>query len=185
MKISIIGPTNIEKFSAIIGKPIDEITRVMQGIGKTLAAGHCDIVLVFDYQGMRKTLGDAFKAAHGKTLEMLYTENDYDWNAKPHLKFLKYADVQTKKPSWHDILLSLVSDSDIVLCAGLSAGVLAELGYMKWNYQEKRGRVKQLIGIKELLRDGEFPPEISYELEPITTICSVNDLPKVLKKFNK
>jgi hypothetical protein len=63
----------------------------------------------------------------------------------------------------------------------LSAGVLVELGYMKWNHQEGKGNVKKLIGIKEFIPRG-FPPEISYDMKDMITICSIKDLDKCLEK---
>ncbi|MBW3016899.1 hypothetical protein KY316_00880 [Candidatus Woesearchaeota archaeon] len=80
------------------------------------------------------------------------------------------------------MLLTLVTDSDLVICAGLSAGTFAELGYMKWNYQEKKGKVKALIGIKELLNSGKVPSEFE-DMSNIIVISSVADLDKIIKKF--
>jgi hypothetical protein len=65
----------------------------------------------------------------------------------------------------------------------MGAGVLAELAYIKWNHQEKKGKVKAIIGIKELLRNNEFPPEITYDLKDIIKVCSVSHLDRVLKNL--
>lgn len=179
MKVSILGPTNLGKFSNITGKNIEEIETIAKDIGKTLAENECKLVVVFNYSGMIKLVGDSYKK-HGGKLEMLYTENDYDWYTDIYMKHLKEANVKTKKESWHDMLLSLVTDSDIVVCAGLSAGVLVELGYMKWNHQENKGKVKALIGIKEFLKNG-FPLEIS-DLNKLIVLTSVKNLQKTVEK---
>jgi len=181
MKVSLIGPTNVKKLSKIIGKPIEEIEKIAKEVGETLAKNDCELVVVFNYSGLIKIVGNSYKQAGGK-LEMLYTENDYDWDTELYMGHLEESDSKTKKDSWHDMLLSLVTDSDIVLCAGLSGGVLAELGYMKWNYQDKKGKVNALIGIKELLRDGEFPPEISFDMQDLISLSSVDDLDEHLNK---
>ncbi|MCD4694352.1 hypothetical protein K8R62_03270 [bacterium] len=183
MKISILGPTNLNKFSKITGKSSEEIENIAKSIGKIIAENNHDLVVVFGYAGMLKLVGDSYKENNGK-LEMLYTENDYDWETKIYMKYLEEADIKTKKESWHDMLLSLVKDSDLVICAGLSAGVFAELGYMEWNHQENKGNVKKLIGIKELLKNEEFPPEISLDMNNII-ISSINDLDKVIKEVGK
>ncbi len=182
MRISVLGPTNMEKFSKIINKDQDEITSIARRIGETLAKKRCEMVSVFDYRGMIKLVGDAYKSNGGR-LEFLYTENDYDWGTKNFMKYLGEAHKKTEEKNWHDVLLRLVSDSDIVICTGLSAGVFVELGYMKWNYQQGKGRVKALIGIKELLNNGRFPPEISWDLENMIMVSSIVNLENSIGKF--
>ena len=179
MKVSLLGPTNIENLSSIIGLPKNEIQEIAEEIGKILADNKCNLVIFFNYSGILKMVGDSYKKEGGK-LEMLYTENDYDWETKIYIKDLKEADIKTKKDSWHDMLLSLVSDSEIVLCAGLSAGVMAELGYMKFNYQENKGKAKLIIGIKELLRDEKFPVEFC-DMEKIMKVVSIKELDEIIK----
>ena len=179
MKVSLLGPTNMKKFSILLGREMKYINSISEKLGETLAEKKADLVVVFNYDGMLKLVGDSYMKKGGK-IEMLYTENDYDWETKPYMKNLTIAGKKVKTPSWHDMLLKLVSDSDIILCAGLSAGGLAELAYMKWNHQDGKGRVKKLIGIKELLRGGKFPEEIAFDIKDITTVVSIKDLPKAL-----
>lgn len=181
MKVSLIGPTNMKKFSKIIGRTMSEIEQIAKKTGKIIAQNKATLTVVFNYAGMLKLAGDSYKKNDGM-LEMLYTENDSDWDTDIYMDCLKEADIKIKKDSWHDMLLSLVTDVDVVICAGLSAGTFAELGYMKWNYQDKKGKVKALIGIKEFLKDGKFPPEFE-DMEKIIVVTSVADLDNVLKKF--
>ncbi|MCX6774254.1 MAG: hypothetical protein NTY68_04660 [Candidatus Micrarchaeota archaeon] len=180
MKISLLGPTNMKKFSSIIGRDLGQIESEAREIGRIIAKSGNQLVVVFNYAGMLKLVGDSYKSNGGK-LEMLYTENDYDWYTKPYMDHLGEADVKVKTDGWHDMLLKLVKDSDIVVCAGLSAGVFAELGYMKWNTQEKKGSVKSLIGIKEFIRDWKFPPELSFEMNHFMSIVPVSELENALK----
>jgi len=183
MKVSLIGPSNVEKLSQIIGKSTNQIESIATDIGHALAKNNCQLVVIFDYVGMLQLVGNPFKERGGK-LEMLYTKNDYDWYTDIYMKYLKDADVKTKKDSWHDLLLSLIKDSDLVICAGLSAGVFTEMGYMKWNFQERKGNVKALIGIKELLPGGKMPKELTHDkMGEMIKIISVNDLQKTLLKF--
>ena len=77
MKICILWPTNIKKFSILIGKSIEEIISTTHKIRKILAENNHQAVMVFNYTEMLKLLGDAYKHNRGK-FEMLYTENDYD-----------------------------------------------------------------------------------------------------------
>ena len=75
-----------------------------------------ELVVVFNYDGMLRLVGDSYRKNGGK-IEMLYTENDYDWKTENYMKNLSIAARSTKTASWHDMLLKLVSDSDIVVCA--------------------------------------------------------------------
>ncbi|MDI6806851.1 MAG: hypothetical protein QMD14_03515 [Candidatus Aenigmarchaeota archaeon] len=180
MKVSILGPTNMEKFCMLIGKSIDEIESLAKTIGKVLAQANYQVVMVFNYSGILRMIGESYKENGGK-LEMLYTENNYDWGTDVYMKYLEEANIKTKTDCWHDLLLSLVKDVDLVICAGLSSGVLVELGYMKWNYQHNRGGPKALIGIEELLRNKEFPPELSFNLNKFMIISSIKNFQKYLK----
>ena len=182
MKVSLLGATNLEKFALILGKDQPSIIQVAKEIGKTLVEQDCELQVVFNNVGMLKLVADAYKEAGGK-LTMLYTENDYDWETKPYMNDLKKADSTVKLDSWHDMLLHLVSEADVVLCAGLSAGVFAELAYIKWNHQENKCRIKALIGVKELLRDGKFPPEIEYDINDKIVYAGVKELAKKLKEL--
>jgi hypothetical protein len=184
MKVSLIAPSNVEKLSSIIGKPIGEIETISKEVGRILARSCCQLVVIFDHNGVRALVADSFKE-NGGELEMLYTKNDYDWHVNASMMgHLEEADIRTEKASWHDMLLSLVKDSDLVVCAGLSAGVFAEIGYMKWDYEQNTGKVKALIGIEELLPDGKFPKEISYDaVGKLLEVSSVKGLPKAIGKF--
>jgi len=72
---------------------------------------------------------------------------------------------------------------DVCICAGLSAGTLSELAYIKWNYKLKRGKLKKLIAVKELLRDGKLPPEIEVDVKKILVYSKkVEELKKLLKR---
>jgi hypothetical protein len=126
MKVSILGPTNMKKFSKIICTPITEIEKNATEIGKILTENQCEVIVISNYSGMQKLVGDSYKK-HGGKLTMIYTENDYDWFTDIYMDGLKEADIKIKMPSWHDALLKLVNGSDIVIFSGLSAAVLQSL----------------------------------------------------------
>ena len=46
MKVSILGPTNMQKFSVLIGGDLKEHEDQSNLIGKVLAENKCDIVVV-------------------------------------------------------------------------------------------------------------------------------------------
>jgi hypothetical protein len=182
MKISLLGPTNLKKFSKLTGLSQEQIEDYAANLGELIAKNHLQLMVFFNYSGMLKLVGDSYKR-HGGKLEMIYTENDYDWETKCYVEDLRQADILTKKDSWHDMILHIVSEPDIVLCAGLSSGVFAELGYMKWNHQDKRGRVKALIGVKELLRGHAFPPELEYDMNKFMFVVPIIELDALFKKL--
>ncbi|MBW2982909.1 hypothetical protein KY327_01245 [Candidatus Woesearchaeota archaeon] len=171
MRVGLLGPTNMDKFCRLTGLTREQAGEKAAAVGKAVAdAGH-ELRVVFNYGGMLKLVGDAYKEAGGK-LTMIATRNDYDWDVEHYLGDLAHADEVEEKPSWHDMLLSLVTDSDVVVCAGLSSGVLVELGYMKWNVQDERGKVQKLVLVEDLLRDGRLPPELGVELDRIAVTIS-------------
>ena len=183
--IGLIGPTNLKKFCAIMGRSESEVKMLANAIGGATARAGATLNVVFNYAGMLELIGEAHKANGGK-LRMLYTDNTEkpsDWDSAPYISNLSRVTDKVKFPNWHEMLLSLVSDSEVVLCAGLSAGVFAELAYIKWNTVEHRGKVKKLIGIKELIRTGDFPPEITADLRPLITITPATALASVLEPW--
>jgi hypothetical protein len=180
VKISLLGPTNLKKFSELTGLSQKQIEDYAAELGKVIAKNKLQLMVFFNYSGMLKLVGDSYKR-HGGKLEMIYTENDHDWETKCYMDDLAKADILTEKDSWHDMILHIVTEPDIVLCAGLSSGVFAELGYMKWNYQDRRGKVKALVGVKELLRGGEFPPELAYDMNKFMFVIPLSELDALVK----
>jgi hypothetical protein len=172
----------MRKFSKLTGKSASEWHKIAKSIGKILADAGCEVVLLYDYITIRQVIGEEYKK-HGGKLTMLWTDKDEYWQTKKALPLLKYADKKIKKKNWTDTLFSLVSDVDVVLVCGLSTGVFVELGFMKFSLREGKQYVKKIIGIKELLRDKKFPPEIDQDLKKITEYVSYKDLGKVLNRI--
>lgn len=176
MKISIIGPTNVENLSKTTGLSVTQITDIAESIGRRFAEVGIELITMFNYRGMLKLVGDSY-VKHGGKLTMLYTDNDQDWETKPYMDNIKYSDNPVRTKDWHDLLLTLVTNTDVVLCLGLSSGVFTEMGYINWNFQEKKG-AKALIGVRELIRGGEFPIEIVSQMGEFAKIVSFEDVLK-------
>ncbi|MFC1775175.1 hypothetical protein ACFLZN_02570 [Nanoarchaeota archaeon] len=183
MKISILGPTSFKNFAKCIDAIPDRIHSNAREVGRVIAKNKFELITMFNYQGMLKFVSESYKENGGK-LTMRYTENDKDWDNCVYMNNLSEDNNNVKCDSWHDLLLKLVSDSEVVVCCGLSLGVYVELGYMKWNYQDKKGNVKHLIFIKEFLKDGVLPKEISLNMGDIVKIVSVNDLTTFLHSLS-
>ncbi|OHA27883.1 MAG: hypothetical protein A3D56_01550 [Candidatus Taylorbacteria bacterium RIFCSPHIGHO2_02_FULL_45_35] len=174
MKISLIGPTNIDNLSKATGRSVAEIETLAAEIGRELAIGGHELTTMYNYGGMLKVAGDAYRKAGGK-LRMLYTRNDFDWETVPYLSNLAFADIQLETKDWHELLWTLITKTDVVLCVGLSSGVFTEMGYMNWNFQEKKG-AKALVGIKELIRGGEFPIELTLQMRDFARVVPFSEL---------
>lgn len=116
---------------------------------------------------MLVAVGRAYKKFRGKKLVVLYPDKGEPW-PKEHAKpYIKYADDLRKEPNWFWSNYNVITLPDLCICVGLSAGTLSELAYIKWNYKLKCGVLRKLIGIKELLRGGKFPPEIEADVKDI------------------
>lgn len=185
LKVGIIGPTNIQKLSKLTKKPVDFYIQKAKKIGEILAEIGSEVWVNSD-KGMAVNVARAYKNKGGRKLVVLYPDKGEPWPNKHTKPYKKYADKLRKEPNWFWTNYNVVSLPDICICVGLSAGTFSELAYIKWNYKLKRGKLKKLIAIKELLRDEKLPPEIEVDIKKILTyLKKVEELKKFLKKFSK
>lgn len=182
LKVGIIGPTNIPKISGLLKKPNKFFLGKAQLIGKVLAETNCEVWINSD-KGMLVAVGRAYKKHGGKKLVVLHPNKGEPWPKKHAVPYIKYADELRKERNWFWSNYNVVALPDICICVGLSAGTLSELAYIKWNYQLKCGKLKKLIGIKELLRGNKLPLEIEYEVEDIVEYIKAEDLRDCLKRW--
>lgn len=184
IKIGIIGPTNIQKLSELTGKPQEIFLEKARIIGKILAEANCELWVNSD-KGMLVAIGKAYKNFGGEKLVILYPDKGEPWPKEHATPYIKYADDLRKEQNWFWSNYNVTALTDLCICVGLSAGTLSELAYIKWNYQLKCGNLKKLIGVKELLRDGKFPPEIEVDIkEIIQYIEKTEDLKSFLANLN-
>jgi len=181
IKVGIIGPTNIPKLSKLMKKPISFFLEKARIIGKILAEKDCELWINSD-KGMLAAIGRAYKKFGGKKCVVLYPKKGEPWPKDHTFPYIKFADEIKKEPNWFWSNYNVIAIPDICICVGLGAGVLSELAYIKWNWQLKCGRLKKLITIKELLREGKLPPEIEFDIKEILEyIEKVEDLKDHLK----
>lgn len=183
VKVGIIGPTDIPKLSELIGKPKEFLLGKAQLIGKILAEANCEVWINSD-KGMLVAIGRSYKKFEGKKLVVLYPDKGEPW-PKEHAKpYIKYADELRKELNWFWCNYNVVTLTDLCICVGLSAGTLSELAYIKWNHQFKCGKLRKLVGMRELLRGGGFPSEIEVDVkDTISYIKKTEDLKRFLGKF--
>lgn len=183
LKVSIIGPTNIQKLSRLTEKPAGFYILKAKEIGKILAGIECELWVNSD-KGMAASIASSYKKSGGKKLVILYPAKGEPWPNKHARPYIKYADELRREPNWFWTNYNVTALPDVCICVGLSAGTLSELAYIKWNHQLKRGKLKKLIAIKELLRDKKLPPEIEVDVKKILVyLGKTEELKKFLKKF--
>jgi len=183
--VGIIGPTNIQKFSKLMGRSQNFLLERGKLIGKILAKKNCELWVNSD-KGMLVAVARAYKNSGGRKCVVLYPDKGEPWPKEHATPYIRYADELRKEPNWFWSNYNVVTLPDICICVGPSAGTLSELAYIKWNYQFKCGNLKRLVGIKELLRGETMPPEIEEETkEIIHYLEKVEDLSDFLENFQK
>lgn len=183
LKVGIIGPTNILKVSKLTGKTKEFFLEKAQLVGKILAEASCELWINSD-KGMLVAIGRAYKKYGGKKCVVLYPNKAEPWPKEHATPYIKSAHELRKEPNWFWSNYNVTALPDICICVGLGAGTLSELAYIKWNHQLKCGRLKKLIAIKELLREGKLPPEIEIDIHEIVQyIERTEDLKFFLEDF--
>lgn len=185
LRVGIIGPANIQKISKLTRRPADFFLQKGEQIGKILAKAGYELWVNSD-KGMLAKIARSYKKNNGKKLVVLYPDKGEPWPKEHTEPYKKYADEIRKEPNWFWSNYNVVSLPDLCICAGLSAGGLSELAYIKWNWKLNCGNLKKLIAIRELLRDSKLPPEIEFDIKEIVIyINKTEDLKQLLEKFSK
>lgn len=185
LKIGIIGPTNLQKLSELTLKPADFFLKKAEKIGRILAEEGVELWTNSD-KGMLVKVARAYKKNNGRKLVVLWPKRAEPWPTEHAKPYIRYADEIRQEPNWFWSNYNVVALPEVCICLGLSAGTLSELAYIKWNYQLKRGNLKKLIAIKELLRGGKLPLEIEFDIKGILIyVDKVEKLREVLENFSK
>jgi len=184
-KISIIGPTHLEKLSRLTNRPLSFFLAKSRMLGKIIAESEAELWANAD-KGMVHQVALAYKESGGRKLVILFPKESSPWpidHAKP---FRDYADELKEEANWFWTNYNLVSQPDICLCTGLSSGTLSELSYIKWDHLFKKGRLKKLVAIEELLRGGHLPLEIEVDIpEKLIYLKRVEQLSGYLSRLKK
>jgi hypothetical protein len=185
LKVGIIGPTNLRKLTQLTEKPMSFFLGKARQIGRILAESGCELWVNSD-QGMLVAIAKSYKKNNGKRLVILSPARAEPWPNKHIVPYKKYADELRRELNWFWSNYNVIAIPDLCVCVGLSAGTLSELAYIKWNHQLKRGNLKKLIAIKELLRGGELPPEIEIDIKgKLIYLSRAEELKKIIKIHEK
>ena len=185
LKVGIIGPTNMRKLVKLTGKSEQFFLKKADSVGKMLAAHRCELWVNSD-GGMIREVAVAYKNAGGGRLVMLYPKKGEPWPNKHVKSHTRIANKLNRQQNWFWTNYQVVSIPELVVCVGLSAGTLSELAYIKWNRQFKRGNLKRLIVLQELVRGKRIPPEIEVEIKGILVyLKKTEELKRIISQYLK
>lgn len=185
LKVGIIGPTNMQKLTRLTKKPKSFFLEKAKEIGRILASHNCEVWVNSD-GGMPGNVARSYKKHKGRSLVVLYPKKSNPWPNKHTQPYRKVADKVSTQPNWFWTNYKVVSIPSLCICAGLSAGTLSELAYIKWNNQFHQGSLKNLVVVEELVRGKILPPEIGVEVQHMVTyIKKTKDLDRFLKTLSK
>jgi hypothetical protein len=183
-RVSIIGPTDLDRLSELLGLSKKQILDMAVQIGKAIADAEHELWVNPD-GGMLAAVAEAYKAHGGKNLVMLAPRSSNPWPVDHAQPFLQIADQVRMRPSWFQTNYAVVSEVDICVCVGLSTGTFSELAYIKWDvkHDSQTKRLKKLLVVRELVRGGELPPEFFGKLgDVLQYVDTIEELPSLLRE---
>lgn len=165
--VSVIGPTNIGKLSAILQRSREDLLREGAEVGAAIAASGSRLLVNSD-GGMLEAVARSYKEKGGASLVILAPGRPHPWPLDHTLSYRDIGDEVRTEDSWFDTNYRVVTDPDVCVCVGLSAGTLSELAYIKWNRQFRMlGNLKKLVVVQSLVRGGNVPPEILEDIREL------------------
>lgn len=182
MKVSVIGPTDLEKLSNRLGKPVEYLLERAALVGKILAEGGYELLVNGD-KGMLDAVAESYRAHGGTRLTVLYPLKPYPWPLDHTEPYVRYADKIVRPPDWFSTNYEVVSEPCVCVCVGMSSGTLSEVAYINWDHEFHTGNLKVLIAVRELVRGGVFPLEIEPDKDVLNYVETVEDLAQVLQEL--
>lgn len=181
--VGIIGPTDLRKFSFLLGKPLEFLVERAVRVGEILAENGCKLLANSEDGSMVFEVACAYKKHGGTEFILVTPRRPTPWPLAETNASRAVADSIEEFQDWYRANHAVVSRPTIVVCVGLSAGTLSELAYIKWDDQFQRGSLQKLVIIRELMREEELLPELAINIAPLVEyIGVVEELDQVLKK---
>lgn len=168
--------------SMFLGMKKEDVISKAARVGEEIAkAGH--ELWVNPDGGMLAAVAEAYKAAGGRRHVVLFPSDQDPWPNEQVQPYRNTADDVQERPDWFHTNYAVVSEVDVCVCVGLSAGTFTELGYVKWDEEFHRGHLRRLVVVRELVRGGSLPPEYSAKFRDILRyVNTVEELPPVLRE---
>ncbi|MDO8654995.1 MAG: hypothetical protein Q7R48_01040 [bacterium] len=183
-RVSIIGPTDLDRLSELLGLSAKQILDMAVRVGEIIAdAGH--ELWVNPDGGMLAAVAEAYKAHGGKKLVVLVPQSSDPWPTNHAQPYVQTADQVEMRPSWFHTNYAVVSEVDICICVGLSTGTFSELAYIKWDvkHDSPTTKLRKLLAVRELIRGGELPPEFFGKLgDVLRYVNAIEELSALLEE---
>ena len=158
MKIGIIGPSKLKEGSEEVIKKLSKIV------------SEYEVVLTPDSGSVSEFFAKEYLLNNGKKVYSVIPLDDrefgYEWVNQEIGENVNCG-------IWRNQPEKLNEETDVLICVGYSAGVLAEIAYTKWF------KPKPVFIVEELV-SGKLPEEIKLDLRYV----SVEDLEEELKGLN-
>ena len=187
MIVGVIGPTDMSLQAQLVNSSQKVLAERGALVGRILAEAGEEVWMNAD-GGMLEVVAESYKQHGGKKLVMLLpSEESDDWPIQHAEPYAELADELRRPRNWRDANLEVVSEPEVCVCVGLSAGTMSELSYIRWNIElREKSNLKVLIAVRELLRGRELPPEYESVLAPVLRyVQTVEELRPVLKEYQK
>ena len=153
MKVGIIGPSKLRE-----GEIIERVAKIISEKGY-------EIVLTLDKGSSSEFFAKKYLAYGGKKVYSIVPLDDKEFG-------IDWVNTEIGEKincgTWRNQPEKLNEETDVLICIGYAAGVLAEIAYTKWF------KPKTVYLIKELI-NGELPKELKLDLKYI----SINELENV------
>ncbi|MFC1728370.1 hypothetical protein ACFLZ7_02815 [Nanoarchaeota archaeon] len=181
MRIGILGPTDYESISEVIGVSQEEVDRILDETAKYVAEIGAEIVVVPD-GGTSSRFAKAYKEHGGKKVIGIIPRKDPEYGIKHLEPYISLLGEEIDVPDWNYVAPRIVNESDEMIVLGLAPGVFIELGYSKFNIQFKLTKLKNIFVYSNLISNGKIQEELESRLiNVIKYIKSPEELKSLLK----
>jgi hypothetical protein len=179
MKISLIGPGDIDKiikFAKISKRELDEL---ILNLGKYLAEINAEIVLL-PSKGITYEIAEAYKKNNGKKVIGLVPESDKKYGIKHIKDYFSIADELVNIGNWYDLNGEIAGYSDYAIVIGYSCGVATEIGMLKYHFKYLNSDTKLIIFENTISQ--KLHKEMEADLKNLYYVKSIKELKEIIKK---
>lgn len=180
MKITIIGTGDIEIIHKNSKSSKKQLEKLLEDSAKFIAEIGAEIIIL-PARGIPYEFAKLYKKFGGKKVYGMIPANCPYYREKIPYIIKDYLDVIDEKINWtsfYDVDGSIATMGDYTLCFGFSAGVMCEIGEMKYNLKYRNRNTKLIIFKNTISR--KLHNEVEVDIKP-SYINSVVELKKILK----
>lgn len=180
MKITIIGTGDIDIIHKHTGIGEQKLQKLLNNAAKLVAEIGAEIIIL-PARGIPYEFAKLYKKFGGKKVYgMIPAKCPYYGDKIPFI-INNYLDIIDEKINWtsfYDVDGSIATMGDYTICFGFSAGVMCEIGEMKYNLKYRDRKTKLIIFENTI--SSKLHKEVEVDINPIY-INSVDELQKHLK----